>query len=366
GGFTDAFADLAEFVTEYPAISADLQKYLAAVDVTTTDDDQVLTNANAAALSFVTLVENVAKKAAGGGLRFERPAPALVGDDLLIYSFTVDEGIISLDGDDALLVTLTGALPPGVGSAKLCIPGGYEAVAPPEPPAACGEPNTQCFVYTADGGATYLSAADGQKIADRTIELDGLDILQRQDALPSVYIKRNENLGCQTDFVYMTPPTHPTSPLYPTIDSSAELSIAAIGQTNPVPRTLGASFTALFAELLAANQTSPISVQLNVAYDYTLVDGLAPVDLPVFMQPPMPVDVTAGATGPGSLAQMIADWSAAITTWFEAAEPLCHGKLWFDLLILSDLTQKPMPLLRLRKLYLPIDMVTGPKLACAG
>ena len=363
-GFPDAFPQLAEFVTQYPAIAADLQSYLALVDTTTTDAT-TLTNATQAANAFAQLVEAVANVASGHvGLRFEPPAPGLVGSTDLTYEFHVDESSIEIAGAEALLVKLTGALPPGVASATVTI-AGFTAV---PPPGVAAEADTSPFVYQAKNGS-YLSAAVGQTIANRTIELDGLDILQRQDAQPSVYIERNKTLmpdarECLNDFVYTTPTITPTSPLYPTIDSADAILIAAIGEPAPppppLPRSLEAQFTALFTALLANNQRPDIFVQVQIDYEYSLTADLSPLSLPVLMQPPLSVDVQAGATGPGSLAQMISDWSGAIETWFKTEQPLGAGTLWVDLILLSDLTEKPMPLLRLRKLYLPILYVSPP------
>jgi LysM repeat protein len=361
-GFPDAFAQLAEFVTVWPQVNDDLGKYLAQVDVTTTDTT-TLQNASAAANAFVYLAEQVGTAAIASRLRFEVARPRLVGDVDLTYAFHVDEGSVPIGGHDALLVKLTGKLPPQVSSAKVVIDGYTPVTPPPVTVGGCDDPDVQCFVYKASDGS-YLAAEKGQAIADRTIELDGLDILERQDARPSVFIERNKRLvpdkDCLPEFVYTTPPTTPTSPLYPTIDSSAEIPIAPIG-TPPSPRTLEQHFSALFTDLLSYNTEAgiaDISVQVHVAYAYELITGFDAIELPVLMQPPMSVTVTG--TGPGTLAQMEADWAGAITTWFGAEQPQLGGTLWLDLLIMSDQTATPTPLLRLRRLCLPLSAVTDP------
>jgi hypothetical protein len=59
---------------------------------------------------------------------------------------------------------------------------------------------------------------------------------------------------------------------------------------------------------------------------------------------------------------MIADWTGAIELFFTTHEPLGDGTLWFDLAIMSNLTVQPMPLLRLRRLNLPLEYVQPPLL----
>jgi hypothetical protein len=61
-------------------------------------------------------------------------------------------------------------------------------------------------VYRDQGG--YLSQAEGQQIADRTLRLPEFDVLQRQDAWAKVWLTRNERIGegspIAAPFVYTT------------------------------------------------------------------------------------------------------------------------------------------------------------------
>ncbi|MDH6129904.1 hypothetical protein [Kitasatospora sp. GP82] len=57
-------------------------------------------------------------------------------------------------------------------------------------------------------------------------------------------------------------------------------------------------------------------------------------------------------------AQVSADvWASAVTRWFDRIKPQDGGDLTLDLTVMSNLTRHPMPLLRLRGLYLPITQV---------
>ena len=61
-----------------------------------------------------------------------------------------------------------------------------------------------------------------------------------------------------------------------------------------------------------------------------------------------------------SLAQMINTWQQALQNWGAAPPNIENGVLWFDLTLMSELTSRPMPLLRLRLLRLPLFTISPP------
>jgi hypothetical protein len=62
-----------------------------------------------------------------------------------------------------------------------------------------------------------------------------------------------------------------------------------------------------------------------------------------------------------TLARMVANWTAALSSWFQDTTPSAtDGTLRFDLAILSNLTKDPMPLLRLRGLRLALTDIVPP------
>src|SRR5262245_9158896 len=89
----------------------------------------------------------------------------------------------------------------------------------------CNDTDRFGFIFADRATGEYLSAADGERIALRTLEFPSMDILQRQDAQPVVWIKRNEELvphkPSADPFVYRTPNVEFTSAYHPTLDSEA-------------------------------------------------------------------------------------------------------------------------------------------------
>ncbi|MCU9952106.1 LysM peptidoglycan-binding domain-containing protein [Burkholderia sp. BKH01] len=380
--FPDAFAQLAEFVTVFPEVNADLQTILAGIDATAEPvrDQQKIDEAAVALQSFIRLVGDLVQAAGGGdstggerdsagpGLRFAPEPRLLTGDPTLTYAFFVEEGSARVgDTEGALVVSLSGAVPDGMGRPVVDVnPAIYEAQEWMPTGGTSGPVDRIYYVYKLKAGpgpdGAYLTAANGQTIPDRTVRLPALDILQRQDAWSTVRVERNRELvpgkPSADAFVYTTPEVRFANPLFPTNDADAEVDVSKVPTGKPVSRPLQAHLDALFADLLANNTQPQIVAQVEVTYEYALNAALERVVLPVLMQAPLTVNVAG--TGAGTLAGMTSDWAGAIDAWFSAYLPACGGTLWMDLTLMSNLTGQAMPLLRLRRLMLPIRQVEPP------
>jgi LysM repeat protein len=365
----DVFPALAEFTTVVGGIQSDFDTMLATIDATTNAvaDKQKIDDSAVALASFIALLGDIASVGANGLVAAPRGRP-YAGTRKLTYHFYVQEGAIDIGATaGALLVTMVGALPDGIGAPRLLVdPDRYDCI--PYTPPGGASPDCFAFVYQKKGAgpAAYLSAADGQTIADRTVVLPAMDILQRQDAWTALQITRNEELvpgkPSAPAFVYTTPLVQFANPLHPTIDRDDAICIADITPSapgsGPATRSLQAHLDALFGALLHDDREPTLTFQVSVGYDYPLNPGLTAIPLPVMMQAPL--GVTVRGTGAGTLAQMIADWTGAIALFFTTHEPLGGGTLWLDLSIMSNLTVQPMPLLRLRRLYLPLEYIEPP------
>jgi hypothetical protein len=380
-GFLDAFPQIAEFINVFPSVYADFVGLLQKIDATT-DDPTLIQNGLIAVKSFIDLMERITRVLDGKALLVPSTPRRLSGAPSLTYTFFVEEGSVELDDPKepgkkvrALLVSIVGEPPSGIGTPTVLIePGTYQAK--PYASAECDGKARFCYVYYDPATDTHLSAADGQKIGARSVALPGMDILQRQDAWATVYAKRNELLvpGRPTaePFVYRTPDVQFANPLHPTLDWTNGINIAEIGSTHPVTRTLAGQLETLFNALFAnfptgAGSNDRVTIQAEVTYDHSLADGVPPIGLPVFMQggreiivPPKASD-TAEGEGAIPLAEMILGWDGAIRTWFDQKVPSSNaGTLRFDLAILSNLSRQPLPLLRLRGLFLPIEWINPP------
>jgi LysM repeat protein len=377
-GFEDAFNQLAQFVTVFPDVNKDLEDNLAAIDATTEprkpekgekgQDDDKICRAAKALEAFINMVSDVTDAAQGAGLVMaERPKP-FTSTGVEHFNFYIKESSVHVGSTRAaLLVTLVGKPPEGIGRPVILVdPGNYDYEL--YNGNDCKEKKFNqtdrfCFVYKKKGtNDEYLSAADGQAISDRRVVLPEMDILQRQDAWSTVSIKRNEELvpdkPSAEPFVYTTPEVRFANPCLPTIDTGQEIDIAKIYSSNnqPIKRSLDQQLTALFTALLKDNTQKSATFQVECRYDYSINPELEPVSLSVLMQPPLSVNVKSNeGKADETLTGMISHWTEGITLWFRTHTPKKdEGVLWFDLTIMSNLTDHPMPLLRLRKLKLKL------------
>lgn len=358
-GIEDAFPQLAEFITVSPSVYAVLQQQLTLVTAGTADDDPLLATAATALASYTALVSQVVNAAKSNMLAMSQGRMRYSSTAVLPYTFYIQEGSATINDVQALIVSVHGMPPEGIGQPLVDI-GGYERHTYTD--VCTGD---FCYYYTKDGQP--LPAATGQVIQERTVIIPTMNILARQDAATTAFIRRNVELvpGKQSSdpFIYTTGMVEFSNPYHPTTDCDTPIDISTInatsGQHNYAPLTT--QLTNLFNALLKENSQDTVSILMSCQYTYPLNTSTANIGLPVIMQPIQSIQVKPDATtGDKKLADMIADWAGSIELWYKSRNPVSsNAALWFDLTIFSNLTEQPLPLLRLRSLNLGIQYITG-------
>lgn len=366
-GVDPLFAALAEFVTVYPDVEKDLKDILRGIDANSEPEQRE--RAAAGLVSFIQLVQGVAQAWQSENVLQGRPGRFAVTGQGEPYAFKITESSIDKqnpDGEPALLVQLQGPPPAGIGDPLVGIEG-YETE-PVEFQDGYG------FIFKSKDEETYLTAATGRTIPNRQVILPGMNILARQDAWASARLIRNKSLLPDEDgretaaaFVYETPLVRFANACHPTLDVDRPVDIAQIGSADDTPetRTLVDHLAALFGKLFEKTTAPSCMLQLECRYGYALNAGLPSVSLPVFLRPPQVFDIEKEAKPPdgcpggySASAPAVSNLASAIQEWFQEKQPsTMQGTLHFDLTIMSNLTVKPMPLVRLRNLYLEIRYV---------
>ncbi|HEX9366247.1 MAG TPA: hypothetical protein VF921_06455, partial [Vicinamibacterales bacterium] len=372
----DPVLDLAEFVTVYPRLQADLLGVLA--HITQASDQAAVDLAGVALNAFLQLTQRVAASfasfvaASGSPGARGRIGAAERGQDPYVY--TVAESAVDKKNPDgrsvsALLVGLTPAPPSGIDPPSITIDG-YK-IAPSAPPTGF----RYGFCYT-DASGNYLTAVDGQRIARRTVVLPGLNILAAQSALTSAVIERNQDLvdGHTTAdaFVYQTAPTAFPTALRPTVDVPDPLDIAAFGGA-PVTRTFADQLDHMLTTLFARAPAGPQTVQVAISYTISLNNALPDVGnlaTPILLLPPTAFQPAAAASLRGGArdtvltqAGLIATLRTGVYAWFAAYGPPPGGDLVFDMTVMTSMQGPelpPMPLLDLEKLTLHYENWSDP------
>ncbi len=366
GDLLDAFNQLAQFVTAYPEVKAAMDLHLSKVEVDTEHEAEDFKVANHALTAFNTMMSNIVAAANATTARSLtlNPSPrGFGGDDKLTYEFVIQESVGKINGAEGMLyVRLEDSAkgrPEGIGKPLVNMEGfesmEYSRAQGREEP---DEPGVYYYWFQKDGAP--LKAEEGQKIMDRVVVLPGMDIFQRQDAKSSVQLKRNEELikdrPSEEPFVYTTGLIEFANAYHPTIDSQEVIEISALG--TPGNQKLVRHLQDFWGALLENNTQPTLTVQVTCTYNHKINKALDPVKLPVFLQPPVSINVsTIENTGAGSLGQMIEEhWAAAIKKWYNKHKPKGEeGSIGFDLVVMSNLTRHPMPLLRLRNLRLLVS-----------
>jgi hypothetical protein len=362
---------MAEFMTVFPKVQADLGGVLAGITPATTDS-KTISVAQASIQSFNGMLAQIAPGDGIAALTVARRPPRLIGTAAggpLKLSIREESADIDKVGTGLLSLTITIEQPgpSGVPAQPKVYVGPDETTYTPKMYQSSGQ---SLSYYYLDSKNNPLSFKTAQAIPQRHLVLAGMQILDLQDALASAYVVRNADLvhGRTTNgaFVYQTPPVTFSSVCQPTISSAQPISIATIGVPKPVnpkdpppKRSLADQLTALFTTLTNDATYNQMIVQIVVYDSYPITQTALPVKLPVLMQPPLNVAIRGTAARATPLADMITDLTAAIKGWFAGNQPSMTGNsLRFEVTIMSSLTQQPMPMLQLTNLDLLLAYVS--------
>ncbi|MBC6479394.1 MAG: hypothetical protein GDA56_18100 [Hormoscilla sp. GM7CHS1pb] len=355
-GFKDAFNSLAQFVTVYPEVEKVFRETLVKIDATTKTSSPEFAQAGKALEAFNKMVTAIVDAAGGSALRMaDFSSTPRRSSKVSSYKFKLKEGSETVPGEAAaLVVTITGQPPTGIGNPIVNIPG-YKT----KP--FTGNNREFCFSFE-DATGKPLKASTGQGIGPREVVLPNMNILARQDAETTVELKRNVGLvpgkTTASDFIYTTGKVGFANLYHPSIEHDEEVKIAEIGAGGPHKTTLSQHLTNLFAALLKENSQDTLSFLMTTTYTYKFNSALEGIELPVIMQPMQSFDITSNADG--NLPQKAIDsWSKSILSWFHAHQTSKdEGILHFDMTVFSNLTQQSMPLLRLNSLTLEVQYIT--------
>lgn len=379
----DAFNQLAQFLAVYSAVQKDLDTFLAPIDAKTVAElapdaelPDELANAKVAIQTYRDLLKNVSDAASASslGLAMRGRLTNTGGEAIKQVKFVVQESTLPKGSVDALLVgVFLQAQNPGeppapneLGEIRPEIKG-YRTVT--EPAGTFGD---LAYTFVSEKDGAVLTAVDGQKIQYRELVLPDMDILEVQDARSSMQIKRNEqlieNIDSQDEFVYTTGDVKFANPYLPLIDSEEEIEISALPNQTTFNnnRSLKFYFNNFFNNLLLDNSQSSLTFQINGRYQYDLSDKLEPIFLPIFIHPPRTVEninTQAGSKATKMPKDMIDALSAAIHNWMDKQQPPKQqgSAIGLDVIVMTNLTAKPVPLLRLRGLTLDVAQVDWEK-----
>ncbi|WP_142786400.1 LysM peptidoglycan-binding domain-containing protein [Changchengzhania lutea] len=357
--FEDAFNQLAQFITIYPEVEKVFLQQLIQITAATTDENLFKDSAIALG-AYNTMISMVIDAAEGNGLRMSDFAVIRVSNEVDPYVFSLQEEVGTVNNEKAaLIISITGKPPVGVGNPSVIIEG-YDTK-------ILSEASEDVFRFYFEDATTsrILPASQGQSIGPRSIKIPEMNLLARQDAETTVELKRNVGLvpdkTTTSDFEYSTGSIGYQNPYHPVASYGGLINIATISGKE-LEQSLQQHLTTMFDILLKENSQPTVSILMTNTFNYQINTALENIELPVMMQPLQSFNVKklTKADINKTLAEMIDSWAGYILEWMAVhnTSNLENASLNFNLTIFSNLTEVPTPLVHLDQLYLDLSMIT--------
>lgn len=365
---------LAQFISMYPALNADLDTYLVNIQSAGDPNAAKALNAVNAFISILNIVAtawagwnqiNPYKKQLVAALALESERNILPAQ--VTVNYTVEETSVDELPQNPLIITVTpavqGALIPMINI------NGYTTT-------------TKVTDYVTS--YTYDDITTGKPLlySDRNVEpvrnvvISTLDVLNNQNAWAGLQLQRNLDLllvpGSTTQwqqtnpyFVYQTPlvmfytiyqPLFTLPNSYSKSPQNVPVDISQIPSpdgSTPAQRSLADQMTALFNALTKnVKDITEISIKLECQYQYTIKNAGIPVSVPVLLLPPYPL--TINDNGQACATKM----SNALTLWLQTHMPESYLGQWkMDIQLFSSFGSN-LPMLDI-EFYLNLSSVSS-------
>ncbi|NML68703.1 hypothetical protein HHL23_02665 [Chryseobacterium sp. RP-3-3] len=381
----DLFSDLAQFVTVWPQVLDDFNRYLKLINAQSDSNDINLANAYYALQTMVTLTHNLA-------IAWSEFNSQLFGNPnsngtARAYDFIIRQ-TDDTDFDNRFLVTIVPAV--DMSSDDLLLYRGTKAVLEADVPQTPyvtidnytkvnatdkkGLPIPNAYWYQAED-KTYLSWEESFNIPSRNVNVDSLNVLQFQYAWAGLSIIRNEDLvpynPTVNDFIYRTPLVRFSNKLIPLLSNDDTFDIARINNDAGLNLPLAQQLANFFSTFFTYDELAEQLVKLSISWNYPLLaasgDLLPAIELPVLLAAPftfeIPTDyeIPAGGCQPSfsDSDPFVCRLANTLKTWYSQHKPVNNGA-WFqiDIAVFSSLSESKLPLIELKNIILYYKNIT--------
>ncbi|MDB4921799.1 hypothetical protein [Mucilaginibacter sp.] len=358
------FATLAQFISTYPDIHKDL---IASLTTVTTKTDRAAPEykvAAAALRSFQEITEKVAHAWQGGFRLFSNSLKEIYSGNYLFSVIERPEKNEEPIDKQKLIITLSAAdnQTPGLVPPLIEIEG-YKTITQDNLKLVNDLRDYRYAYQSLVDPTKYLTVEESKVITKRTVSMSKVDVINFQNALSFIKVKRNENLvkdkagkwiRTADDFVYQTPLISFGNKLIPLLDYSDPKYNYNIARQ---PQDLQLQISGMFIGLLGQKIPFDITMKIEISYNYTLQNAPDSIDisLPVFLAPSIPIPPNQDT----NFAAIAKEITGAMKIWNDAYMPQgFNKKFFFDISVYSGINGNKMPLLTMRYLYLNINDIT--------
>jgi LysM repeat protein len=394
-GTRDLFSDMAQFISVWPAIAKDLNSYLTQIGPDTDSTDPNLDNAYEAMAAMVQISNNLSiawsQYIGTGSFTTSNTTADSAYDFIVRQQADADHTTTCADGKTCPRLLLT-VVPPNelsaldkslfnsVGSSQTAdlpsIPVVHiDNYLREEANDANGNPipNAYWYYQMVESDKVYLGYEDSFDIPNRTIENDGLNVLQFQNAWPSIALIRNENLvegnPTQQDFIYRTPLIRFSNKYVPLLKNDTLIDISKLQDNNGKKLALADHLAIFFSTFFKDDQLAEQTVKLSASWNYQLQTSntsLPEIELPILLYTPFTFEIPSDYTAPSggcpdpvdSSSPFICQLAAALKAWYNENEPVTTAAyIDIDVSVFSALSEKQLPLIELTNVQLPFNMI---------
>lgn len=308
---------LAQFMDAYPQISADFDEFLLKMTATAVPDSS--SPAYLAVEAFIEIIGSVATAWASwnqvnpvrGSLQSEKSSVNLMEvPQPVILNYSVTE--TGQEGTGYLIISIAASEGNSMGDIPAINITGYTAE-------NAGVPDSWLYYQMVNGQKVYLQKDSENDDMFRHVLLQGLDIMNIQNAWSGVSITRNNELialpGGKWEvtnpyFIYQTPMVMFYTKLIPLLSGCTPINIALIGGDGK-PRSVTENMEALF-DALTEDGTIPLITKLSCDYTYQIQGTGLDVSIPVMLALPFELSVAdRGKAFADTLSTALEDWLKA-------------------------------------------------------
>lgn len=369
----DLFSTLAQFISSWPAILADMNKYLVQINGQDDQPPATLEGARKAVEAFATQTAAVSEAYANTLRRqslMENAAPETVVINFMSVLDATPEGHaqtnirgLEIDGTEATWEPITNTISNGTTTLPAMViaiqPETYTATAVPQDKLPAGVELAYVYETTTpppgeDPG--YLSYSDALGDSTRIVAMDKLDVLAYQNGWSTLFVQRNlilfpiediDTISTNPDFLFQTPEVRFANPIVPSL-------IYPDFSLNGMPGAQGdldALLTAFFKGLYAGGSgKTNADVSMQASYSYQMVPGqddIPRVAVPVSLLVPSPSSVD-----PSVVPGFVAPFAATVQNWIAKNNPTVKGDAQVDIeLKVFGASTAKQPLIEVKKLF---------------
>lgn len=234
-------------------------------------------------------------------------------------------------------------------------------------------PGASWYTTILSGKKEYLSFYEGNGIAQHTVTIKGLGLLQTQSVRAASAIIRNEHLVTSSNtvpsLIYHSPLISFVEPYSPSLNNGAEIDISRLKNEEGMRLAAAEHLANLFEIILQKSSSNQQDIKLSIVYVYPVTadpDQAVPaVEIPVMQTRSLTLDIpggyqipTEGCTEQNTGTSFVCDIAKGLKAWYANNQsPTDNAFFKIDLTLFPE-EQPAATLVEFTNLILPVAAIS--------